>query len=205
MRKEILVSLAIGVGLALASVPASAYEAGDWRTTIGMTNINPEQTNGTTAAGDLKVDDATQLSFTGGYFFTPALSLELLASLPFEHDITVDGVAGVNTKHLPPTLSLQWHFNSAGKIIPYVGAGLNYTKFFSTKTYGQWDGVDIDIDDSFGYALQAGLDYMINDNLFINLDLRYIDIEPDVKANGVKIGVAEINPTTVGISLGYRF
>lgn len=85
------------------------------------------------------------------------------------------------------------------------GAIISYGRYISTKTYGQWAGVDIDIDDSFGYALQAGLDYMINDKLFINLELRYIDIEADVKANGVVIGKAEINPTTVGVSLGYRF
>lgn len=46
---------------------------------------------------------------------------------------------------------------------------------------------------------------MINDKLFINIDLRYIDTEADVKANGVVIGKAEINPTTVGVSLEYRF
>jgi outer membrane protein len=203
MKKEILISLAIAAGLALASTQASAYEAGDWRTTIGMTNIDPKQQNRTDLS--IQVDDATQLSFTGAYFFTDSLAVELLASLPFEHDMSASGVEGVSTKHLPPTLNLQWHFNNTSKITPYVGAGLNYTIFFSTRTYGVYSGADVDIDNSLGYSLQAGLDYQIDENLFFNIDLRYIDIESDVKVDGTSIGDVEIDPTLVGISLGYRF
>jgi len=209
MKKEVLVALAIGAGMAVASVPASAYEGGDWRTTIGMTNVAPDSTNGDTAVGDLKVDDATQLSFTGAYFFTDSFAVELLASLPFQHDVKVGGLSGVTTKHLPPTLDLQWYFNNSSPITPYIGAGVNWTTFFRTTSYGEvagaFPGTKIEIDDSFGYALQAGLDYAFTENLFMNVDFRYISIESDVKAGGAKIGKAEINPTTVGVSLGYRF
>jgi outer membrane protein len=203
MKKEILISLAIAAGLALASTQASAYEAGDWRSTIGMTNIDPKQQNRTDL--NIQVDDATQLSFTGAYFFTDSLAVELLASLPFEHDMSAGGTEGVSTKHLPPTLNLQWHFNNSSKITPYVGAGLNYTIFFSTRTYGVYSAADVDIDNSLGYSLQAGLDYQIDENLFFNIDLRYIDIESDVKVDGTSIGDVEIDPTLVGVSLGYRF
>jgi len=207
MKKKMIIALAAIA--AMASGSAFAYEGGDWRTTIGMTNIQPEQTNGQIDIGggpvDVKVDDATQLSFTGAYFFTPGLALELLASLPFQHDITIDGAAGVSTKHLPPTLTLQYHFNSGGTVIPYLGLGLNYTTFLSTKAYGAYAGADVDIEDSTGAAFQAGLDYMINDNLFVNVDLRYVQLESDIKVGGTKVGKAEINPTIVGVSLGYKF
>jgi outer membrane protein len=211
MKNVLQISL---VGLAATSMlmsgAALAYEAGDWRATAGMTSIDPEQDNGSVAGGlDVVVDDDTQLTFTGAYMFTPAWGLELLASLPFEHDFTVGGLATGSTKHLPPTLSAQYHFNSAGKLIPYVGLGVNYTIFFSEKTYGALDsalgGADLDLDNSVGVALQAGVDYLIDDNFFVNLDLRYISIEPDAQLNGADIGTVDINPTTVGLSLGYRF
>ena len=216
MKKALPIFLA---GVAAASIlmsgAAMAYEGGNWRFTAGMTTVDPEQDNGNVAGNilpgglDVAVDDDTQLTFTGAYMLTPAWGLELLASLPFEHDFTVGGLATGSTKHLPPTLSLQYHFNSAGKLIPYLGLGVNYTIFFSTKTTGALEdylgGADLELDNSVGVAAQAGVDYMIDDNFFVNLDLRYISIEPDAKLNGTKIGSVDINPTTVGLSLGYRF
>jgi len=210
MKNALSISLAaLAATSLLISGSAVAYEAGDWRVTAGMTTVDPEQGNGSPAGLDVEVDDDTQLTFTGAYMITPAWGIELLASLPFEHNYTVAGLATGSTKHLPPTLGVQYHFNSAGKLIPYVGLGVNYTIFFSQKTTGALDqylaGADLELQDSVGVAVQAGVDYMIDDNFFVNLDLRYINIEPDAELNGTKIGTVDINPTTVGLSLGYRF
>jgi outer membrane protein len=221
MKNALSISLAaLAATSLLISGSALAYEAGDWRFTAGMTSVDPEQDNGSVAGEivpgglDVIVDDDTTLTFTGAYMFTPAWGVELLASLPYEHDFTVGGLATGSTKHLPPTLTVQYRFNSAGKLIPYLGLGVNYTLFFSEKTTGQLestlDGIvggsaDLDLDNSVGVALQAGVDYMIDDNFFVNLDLRYISIEPDAEVNGIDIGTVDINPTLVGLSLGYRF
>jgi len=218
MKNALSISLAAFAATSLLiSGSALAYEAGDWRVTAGMTTVDPEQDNGSLAGGalDVAVEDDTQLTFTGAYMVTPAWGLELLASLPFEHDFSLNGVtpdvngstfnAAGSTQHLPPTLTVQYHFNSAGKLIPYLGLGVNYTIFFSEKTYGALGEADLDLDNSVGVALQAGVDYMIDDNFFVNLDLRYINIESDAKLNGQDIGTVDINPTTVGLSLGYRF
>ena len=207
MNKQMIIALA---ALAtMASGTASAFEAGDWVFKAGTTNVDPEQTNGSPADLDVVVDDDSSLSLTGAYFFTDAIALELLASLPFEHDYTAGGLSGGSTKHLPPTLTLQYHFNSGGTFIPYVGVGMNYTYFFSQKTYGALEdalsGAKAELDDSYGYAVQAGIDYMFTDKLYMNVDVRYIDIEPDLKVGGSKVGKVEINPTTVGLNVGYRF
>jgi len=204
MKKRTISALAaLAATASLVAAPASAYDKGDWRTTIGITNIQPDNPvldDGAT------VDDATQLSFTGAYFFTDSLALELLASLPFQHDVSVpEAGAGISIKHLPPTLSLQWHFNNSSPVTPYVGAGANWTIFFDETGYGALAGADVELDDSFGYALQAGLDYAFTDNLFMNVDVRYIDIESDVKIGGSDIGKADINPVTAGVSIGYKF
>jgi len=207
MKQQILFA-AIAATAILAS-PVGAFEAGDWTFKTGMTNVDPKQNNGSPADLDVVVDDDASLSLTGQYFFTPAVSLELLASLPFEHEYTVAGLGTGSTKHLPPTLSVQYHFNSAGKVIPYVGVGVNYTTFFSQKASGALEaflaGSELKLDDSTGLALQAGVDYMLTDQLFFNVDVRYISIEPDAKLDGAKIGTVKINPTTVGLNIGYRF
>lgn len=208
MKQGLMAALLAATGMAAVTSSAVAYEAGDWVVKLGMTSIDPDQTNGRLSGlGDAQVIVAedTQLTFTGTYMLTPAWGIELLASLPFEHDFTVGGAVGGSTRHLPPTLSAQYHFNSGGQIIPYLGLGLNYTLFFSEKAYGDLDGIDVNLDDSFGIAVQAGVAYMINERLLINVDIRYIDIEADIKINGTEVGTVKIDPMTVGMSVGYRF
>ena len=207
MKKQMIIALAAVA--AMASGSAMAFEAGDWVFKAGITNVDPKQDNGTldTALGDLDlvIDDDTSVSLIGQWFFADAWSLELLASLPFEHEFTAGGNVGGSTQHLPPTLSVQYHFNTGGTVIPYIGLGANYTTFFSTETYGDLAGIDVELDDSFGVAAQAGIDYMFTDRLMMNLDLRYIQIESDVKVNGAGAGKAKINPVIYGINIGYKF
>jgi outer membrane protein len=208
-----LLSVAVVSGVFSTSAFA-AREAGDWIFRVGMTNIDPKQGNGELEAPvpglPIDVDDDTQVSFTGAYMFTPNLGVELLASLPFEHDIFVAGVNVGSTQHLPPTLNLQWYFNPQGQFQPYVGAGVNYTTFFSEE----WNlqnldpslaGVNPSLDDSWGYDLQVGVDFEIAENLLVNFDVRYIDIDSDLKLNGNTLAKVEIDPLTVGVSLGWKF
>ena len=61
---------------------------------------------------------------------------EILASWPFSHDVSLGTVSPGNadvkiaeTKHLPPTFSMQYHFMPSGKVQPYAGLGVNYTTF----------------------------------------------------------------------------
>lgn len=210
MHKRVVAAVIAAASLTGSySTTASALESGDWLFRIGMTNVDPKQGNGDTVAGRINIDDDTQLTFTGTYMFTPNWGLELLASLPFEHDFSVAGIGVGSTKYLPPTLSLQYHFNPGGDFVPYVGAGLNYTIFFSTKTYGALDvalgGGDLELEDSFGPALQAGVDFMLSERLLLNLDVRWIKIESDVKLNGTKVGEAEVDPLLVGVNIGWKF
>ncbi|NEK92069.1 MAG: OmpW family protein, partial [Xanthomonas euvesicatoria] len=98
------------------------------------------------------------------YFIADNLGIEVLAALPFEHDIALRGLGRVgSTKHLPPVISLQYHFNSQGRLSPFVGAGINYTRFFSTDTRGALAGSELELDDSWGLALHAGVDYKLSD------------------------------------------
>ena len=217
-----IIALTIAAAVMLAAPMAMAHDAGSFYVRVGATNVDPDDPNGDidlTAVDpdlgtqDIEVDDDWSLTFTGSYQWTENWAVELLAALPFEHDIELEDLGKVGeTKHLPPTLSLQYHFLPKGKFQPYVGAGINYTIFFDDGAEGTLEelGGDLEIDDnSFGFAGQIGADYMINDRWFINADLRYISIETDAKVTIPGVGTikeeVEIDPWVYGINVGYKF
>lgn len=200
------VALAAAVALALPRTTA-AHEPGDVIVRLGGHNVAPDSDNGRLADGALKVDidDSFRPSIMVEYMIGRNLGLEVLAALPFEHDIELNGAHAGKTRHLPPTVSLQWHFNPTGKFQPYLGAGLNYTLFFSEKAAGPIAGTDLKLDDSWGLALHAGFDVMRTDKWLWGFDVRWIDIDTDVSVNGAGVGTATIDPIVYGAYLGYRF
>ncbi len=197
-----LAALTLSAALIALAAPAFAQSQGDWTVGVGVGYLDPKSDNGTLAGFDAEIDSDTRPIFTVEYFIQDNLGIELLASTPYKHDVTLGGsVDAGSVKHLPPTLSLNYHFptNSAWK--PYVGAGLNYTIFFEEDSpLG-----DLDLDNSFGVSLQAGVDYMVTDNGAVRLNVRWFDIDSDVKLNGADIGTAEIDPFLVGLSYVHRF
>lgn len=199
-----LLAAALALGLA---TPALAQQAGDWTFSVGAHGVNPKSGNGTLAGGALAADvgDDWRPTITAEYFFSPHLGLEVLASLPFEHDISLNGVHAGSTKHLPPTVSLQYHFRNDSRVTPFLGAGVNYTHFFDEKVAGPLAGADLSLDGSWGFAAHAGLDIAIADNRWIRLDARYIDIDTDVKVNGAAVGTVNIDPTVYGAAFVWSF
>jgi outer membrane protein len=196
------------LALATASVvvfgsAANAYEQGDWLVRVGVGNVDPKSSNGLVAS----VDSGTAVVFNGTYFFTPNLGFEILAATPFSHDIKLaaDGTKVGETKHLPPTFSLQYHFDTAGAFRPYVGAGLNYTLFFDEDTTGPLAGSSLKLDDSVGLAAQLGADFDISDTMFLNFDLRWIDINTDAELDGSPLEEVEIDPLVYSLTLGWKF
>mgnify|MGYP000869515177 FL=1 len=188
---------------------AQAYEAGNWLFRIGAYGVFPESDNMTNVLGTgatLDADNGYTLGFNFTYMVTPNIGIELLAALPFKHDITLSGAGTVaETDQLPPTLTVQYHFMPENTIRPYVGLGLNYTTFFNTDTKGALAGANLELDDSWGVAGQLGVDIDVAPNWFVNADLRYIGISTDATLNGVGIGTVDINPWVLGLTVGTRF
>lgn len=185
-----------------AALPARAQDAGDWIWRVGVHNARPKSDNHSV----VNADAGASLTFNATYLLTPNWGLELLAALPFEHDINLNGGGKVaETKHLPPTLSLQYHFNPNGAWRPYAGAGLNYTLFFDEKTSGALNAAELELDPSWGLAVQLGLDVQLGSDWFANADVRWMDIDSDAKLNGVSLGTVEIDPYAFGLSIGRRF
>lgn len=205
MNKLILAPLAVA---ALAfGAPALAQDAGDWTFSIGAHVVAPKSDNGSLAGGALEADVGNDWkpTITAEYFVRDNLGIEILAALPFKHDIELNGVKAGSTKHLPPTVSLQYHFRNGSKVTPFVGAGVNYTRFFSTDSTGPIDGTNLDLSSSWGLAAHAGLDFAIADNKWIRVDARWMDIDTDVKVDGTDVGTVNIDPMVYGAAFVWSF
>ena len=198
---------AIFVGLLVVAPPTFAQDAGSWTFGFGVHNVDPKSDNGSVAGNtlDVRAGSSTRPTVTAEYFFKDNWGVEAIAAWPFEHDISIDGVGKVgSTKHLPPTISLQYHFGK-GKVRPFVGAGINYTAFFSEKTSGALAGSDLDLGNSWGLAGHVGLDFAVSDTASIRVDARWIDIDTDVSLDGADIGTVNIDPLVYGAAYVVKF
>jgi len=206
--KYLFAPLAVAVLAALAMAPAAqAQDAGSWTFKFGLHTVEPKSNNGSVADGAFAVDVDSDLKPTiqAEYFFSPNLGVEVLAALPFKHEIRLNGAVAADVKQLPPTVSVQYHFNTDGKVRPFLGAGLNYTRFFGVDESGPLTGTQLNLDSSFGLALHAGIDFDLNDKWMLMIDARKIDIDTDVSLNGADIGSVAIDPLVFGASVGFRF
>ncbi len=196
MKKNLL---AVAVLCALTSGAALAQQTeGPWMVRARAVHLDSANKDSTPLG--LTVNNKTIPEVDVSYFFTPNVAAELILTVPQKHTLRAGGAAIGSLKHLPPTLLLQYHFNTSG-IKPYVGAGLNYTRFSSVKAPA---GVDIDRN-SFGAALQVGVDIPLQKNLYLNFDIKKVFIKTDVTANGAKLGSFKVDPVLVGVGLGWRF
>lgn len=189
------------MGVAVPAV-AAAPEAGTWQVRARAIGVLPDVDSSLTPALTANVDDSwmPELDFT--YFFTPNVSAELILATT-EHDVSASGIDLGSTWVLPPTLTLQYHFNTDGQFQPYVGAGVNYTIFYGGDDVA---GLGVDYENSFGFALQGGVDIFTDEHWFLNLDVKKIWLSTDVSVGGGAVtGEVDLDPWVVGVGFGYRF
>jgi len=202
----------LAAALVLATAPAAmAQQAGEFTVGVGAHVISPKSKNGelTPAAqaalslGSNKIEVHTdeKPTLTFEYFIAPDLGIEVLAALPFFHNFGVSGNSYLgSTKVLPPTVSVQYHFDMGNGIKPFAGVGVNYTTFMSTEGVANFS-----LKDSVGAAVHLGTDIALNDQTSFRVDARWIDISSDLKVNGTKVGTVEIDPIVVGFAFVHKF
>ncbi|WP_462158787.1 OmpW/AlkL family protein [Pseudoalteromonas sp. GB56] len=212
-----LVSAAL-VGLLLGT---SSLAHANLSINVGAINVNPDSStskiNEAPSLG-LNADDDTQLGLTFDYALNDNWVVELVAATPFSHDVNGQaGLAGASIgkiKHLPPTLLGQYHFGQAGdKFRPFIGAGVNYTIFFEEeasqdlKTTLGTQNVELELDDSFGLAAQAGFNYSFDKHWGLHAMVSYIDIDSDatVYADGVKALTVDVKVDPIVAMVGVRY
>jgi outer membrane protein len=189
--------------LSTTTVTANA-DQGDILARVRAISIQPDVSAGGalgTLGTGVKNAVVPELDFV--HMVRPSIGLELILATS-RHQVTSNAGAlgGVNV--LPPTLLLQYYFNAAGKVRPYVGAGLNYTLFYNNGLHAGDTPVSIK-NSSFGPALQIGMDVQVARNLFVNADIKKIWMRTDASAGGASLGSLKIDPLVVGMGVGMRF
>jgi len=205
MNKKTMSKLALGL-FAVMSFNAIAEES-PWMVRVRATDLNWEngQSTSTINATGLNVNakDKTIPELDITYFFTKNIAAELVLTYPQRVDVRSNSTSLGTVTALPPTLLAQYHFTQFGPLKPYVGAGINYTRFGS-RNLGGADEYSVE-KSSVGYAAQIGADYMLTKNWGINLDVKYIQIKTDVLSAGVSAGTLDLSPIATSVGVTYKF
>lgn len=203
MKKIVLALSLAAVGM--VSSTAMAQDA-TWLLRGRIVNIAPanqsDPVGGTGAADRISVSKKTIPEFDITYFFSPNIAAELILTYPQKHTVYLDGADIGTFKHLPPTLSAQYHFAPNADVRPYLGVGVNYTNISKVNLLAGKGGLE---HSSFGLSLQAGVDFVVDKNWSINLDIKTVQIRSDVSISGAKVSAVKVDPVLVGVGVGYRF
>lgn len=227
----------LAMSIALISNSALAYQQGDLILRTGAAAADPQEDSSQLFINDASTEDVLGVSSSAGvdsnvqlglsvtYMLNEHVGVELLAATPFSHTITanietVGTVEAAEVKHLPPTLSFQYFpLRADSRLQPYVGLGINYTTFFDEDVSSELDAVtqslgipgsgSLDLDDSFGFALEVGCDFALTDRLILNAAVWKADIDTTATftyQDGTRITAdVAIDPLVYMVAAGYRF
>ncbi len=212
IKLKTLLAATVATGVLLTAAPAFAADGfGMENLQLRLRGIGILTKNGggnTSIGGETEADDAFVPELDITYFFTKNIAAELILATS-KHELSASDTSAGNldlgeTWILPPVLTLQYHFTPDSKFSPYVGAGINYT-----FTYGEDNGADTDKTEAgngFGWALQAGADYWLDDHWGLNLDVKKVWVDVDATLNdGAVTGNVELDPWIIGTGVSYRF
>jgi outer membrane protein len=181
------------------------------------------------------------------YYFTKNWAVEAICCVT-PHHVTgagpLLGASVIKSWLFPPSVMLQYHFTNFGAFQPYLGVGVNYTTFWGTRSGNQtfplavpnvalagivntgWvNAYAATVTPSWGVVGQVGADYMFNDHWGVNLDVKYVMMEPNAHVwasatttpvnAGVLVGASslyvplnlavKINPIIASAGITYRF
>lgn len=198
----LVVSLAVPLSSSALAAEKSWWEA-DWVFRAGVVRIDPRSSSLTLASGERVVVDAdSDVYFEAAVKVSERWGLELFVAPDPTHPMRLRGTTGLSdfggTEQMLEIVSMQYHFNPSGRFRPYVGAGLAYAE------YDDFSPAGIDLDRSFGPALQTGVDIGLNPRWFLNFSARWADVDTDVTLSGSRLGSAHIDPMIYSASIGFR-
>jgi outer membrane protein len=210
-----------GVSMLACSAPAHA-EAGDWIIRGRAIMVAPTEQSSSILPGfpgeEVSVNDAFMPEVDFTYMLADNVGVEAIVSSTKHSASGKTGVTGgigklASTWVLPPTVTVQYHFAPNAKFRPYVGAGVNYTIFYSENASSGLEAAvgptSVRMSDSFGWAAQAGVDIDLSEKMFLNLDVKYIDMDTTARLTTTSAGVqtveVDLDPLVVGVGVGMRF
>lgn len=217
MKKVMLAAV-----VAIAAAQPAHAEAGDVLLRLRGIVVAPNEDSSSILPGfpgeEASVDNAVAPEVDVTWMATDHIGFELIAATTKHTASGLSGTTGsigplTSTWVLPPTLTVQYHPVVNGPIRPYVGAGVNYTLFYSEDPSRALEAAvgetRVSMSDSFGWAVQAGVDVDISRNLFLNFDVKYIDIDSTATLRTANAGTQRVrmslDPFVFGVGIGTRF
>jgi len=179
---------------------------------IGYVNYSGDDYSDEGGRIDVDFDAAAMYGGNIVYYFQRYLSLELSADY-VKTDTEIKGydVSPENLgelKQVPIILNGRFHFSTNQKISPYLSAGVGYyLNDFDVADSSSGDKVDTD--DSFGFNLGGGIQFLLNEHFAIDLDLKYIwnktDFELTCPGEPTEEISIDLDNFYAGIGLKYYF
>lgn len=198
MLKQSLLALTAAAALT-AALPAAAQDTGNW--IIRARAVHLDSANKDSTGLGLTIDNKWLPEVDFSYFVTPNVAVELILTVPQKQTVYSNGTEIGTFKHLPPTLTAQYHFTGMS-FRPYVGAGVNYTNISDVNILNGVVGLK---HSSWGLALQAGVDVPVGGGWLLNADVKKVQIGTNVYVSGVDAGKFKVDPLLIGIGFGKRF
>lgn len=195
MKKMIVLAALAACGLGAVQAQESP-----WMVRVRATHL--DMANKDSTGLGLTVNNKTIPEFDVSYFFSPNLAAELILTVPQKQTVSSQGAEIGTFKHLPPTLLMQYHWTGLQGFKPYVGVGINYTDISKVNILSGQATLE---KDSWGGALQLGVDVPLDKNWSINLDVKKLYLQTDVYVGGANAGTLRLNPVAASIGVGYRF
>ena len=203
--------VSVAVALAVASSTSAASDAnikqkGSWLVGLKALTLSPQESSESSIGGEAVVDLDRVPELDIRYFLTDSIAVETILGYT-EHSVSAvntewGDVDLGSTKVLPPTLTLQYHFNHGQRFSPYLGAGLNYTFFYD---HNPGDALDIEYDNDFGVAFNVGFDYVLSEKNYLNLDIKkyWLSTKTTIDAGLAEPVTASVDLDPIAISIGY--
>ena len=205
------------LGLTSFSAQAQSAQEGPWLVRVRAVHLQSANDNSdklrTTLSSvvglpaEASINDRWLSELDISYFITPNIAAELVLTYPQKQDLSVTGVGKIGSfKHLPPTLSAQYHFSPTSMFRPYIGLGVNYTNISDVQFDANVAALGLGLKhNSWGLSAQIGADIEVAKNLYLNVDVKKVQIKTTVYSNGADIGELKVDPLLVGVGLGMRF
>jgi outer membrane protein len=200
-----ITALALAAIAAAPTAQAQAGDSGSWL--IRARALYLDSANKDSTGLNLNINNKVFPEIDITYFITPNLATELILTYPQEHTLKAGNAEIGTVTHLPPTLLLQYHVTGLKGWRPYFGVGVNYTRFTDVDfTPAVVAALNPSIDkDSWGLAVQVGMDVPLGGGWSLNLDLKKVKLETDVYSGSTRAGTFKVDPLLFSVGAGYRF
>lgn len=200
----------------LAVLLASTTVQAQYVAKLGLTRYDTHsRTTGITGVGlpagaDARTGDATTVIAVVERELWPNIGLELVLGVPPKIKAQATGSVAflgevMTSRNVAPTLLLNYHFGQAGdRWRPYVGAGINYTRFTQIRNPFGWK---VSLSDSVGPVAQAGIDYALSPRWGLFASVAVLKVETDLVASGASVlqTTIDFRPVVYSAGLAYRF